>query len=123
MFTFNEAYAVKLLNNDHNKKALYGIIHTLAPWSYNGGWLPQTDATEHIGGSSGRGAFYYVAQLQHLAATGILESYKKGRATYYRAPNRIYELAKKHRDFHQETFNLEIQFINDGDRPCPRLGI
>ncbi len=120
-FVFNRGLGEKLLGTAHGLKSLYYIMQTLAPWSKHGGWLSETDATEHIYGSSGRGSPQAKRILQYLAAHQILESYKKGRATYYHVPPEVYEFARLHSDFRQEHFDQECLWLTDDTRPMPKM--
>lgn len=60
------------------------------------GWTNQTDATEKIWGTSGRGSASLVSVFKSFCDFKIMETRKTGRSIQYRATPELTEWAKNH---------------------------
>lgn len=96
--------------------SLLGLAHL----SKVGGWISETDLTEHIEGSSGRGSPRAKALLREFAARGLLRMEQKGRVRRYHVPAELLQLAAGHPEFSRHHYNMEMKFLQDGSRPVPK---
>lgn len=101
-------------------------LFCLAALSQVGGWLSETDMTEHIFGSSGRGSPRAKKILRNMAALGIIYLRQNGRVRHYHVPAALVVAAKEHPQWgegEQQHLELELKFLHDGTRPFPRGGV